>query len=386
MPHSDLPPAVISPARDLASDELWALSLERSRRRRALAAERHLPRPRRGEGHRRRRQRRAARLARPGARVGDLAAHGRAIARRPVDAATAPRRRLDRQARRRQRHGREGAARARRHGRPHLRSADAARRQGLPGAREPAAHGPHRRPHVDRAVPRTDRRRRRRGRSAGRAPTPPAAPRPSPRPRPPASAYHPQRHHPQPRHPQPHHPQRHHPQPTPPHTGAPRGSCGGTIFAPLRGKTASGFGDGRNHAGVDISAPVGTPVLAAACGTVTLAGRPERLRQDHLHPPHDVVLDVLRAPVVVRRRARRAGRRRAAHRARRHDRAHVGRAPAFRDARRRPPAQPRPVPADGVTSAPGAPTSAATPHPDAHRSRATHSRTIPGAAARITTG
>ncbi|MDX6676041.1 MAG: hypothetical protein QOE31_93 [Solirubrobacteraceae bacterium] len=51
------------------------------------------------------------------------------------------------------------------------------------------------------------------------------------------------------------------------------GSCGAKLFAPLRGKVASPFGDGRLHAGIDISAPVGTSVLAAACGTVTLAGR-----------------------------------------------------------------------------------------------------------------
>ena len=55
---------------------------------------------------------------------------------------------------------------------------------------------------------------------------------------------------------------------------APAGSaaCGDKIITPVRGTVTSGFGDGRNHAGVDIAAPVGTAVRAAACGTVSSAG------------------------------------------------------------------------------------------------------------------
>ncbi|MGI8731185.1 MAG: peptidoglycan DD-metalloendopeptidase family protein [Solirubrobacteraceae bacterium] len=50
------------------------------------------------------------------------------------------------------------------------------------------------------------------------------------------------------------------------------GTCGGPISAPVQGTLLGGFGDGRNHAGADIEAPVGTPVHAAGCGTVTFAG------------------------------------------------------------------------------------------------------------------
>jgi len=49
------------------------------------------------------------------------------------------------------------------------------------------------------------------------------------------------------------------------------GVCGGKIVSPVRGTVTSRFGDGRNHEGVDIAAPVGTVVRAAACGTVSLA-------------------------------------------------------------------------------------------------------------------
>jgi murein DD-endopeptidase MepM/ murein hydrolase activator NlpD len=48
--------------------------------------------------------------------------------------------------------------------------------------------------------------------------------------------------------------------------------CGDAISTPVNGTRTSGFGDGRNHAGVDIAAPTGTPVRAADCGTVTQSG------------------------------------------------------------------------------------------------------------------
>src|SRR5829696_1629342 len=63
---------------------------------------------------------------------------------------------------------------------------------------------------------------------------------------------------------------------TVPTTQAPRGgSCGSsTISTPVRGTVTSDFGPrwGRNHDGIDIAAPTGTAIRAAACGTVSLAG------------------------------------------------------------------------------------------------------------------
>lgn len=65
------------------------------------------------------------------------------------------------------------------------------------------------------------------------------------------------------------------PDPEPaPATPAPAtpGACSTRLAAPLHGRKTSGFGDGRNHAGVDLAAPIGTAVRAVACGTITRAG------------------------------------------------------------------------------------------------------------------
>src|SRR5918999_1644807 len=52
------------------------------------------------------------------------------------------------------------------------------------------------------------------------------------------------------------------------------GACDSTLSSPVSGTVTSEFGPrwGRNHDGVDIAAPTGTPVRAAACGSVTVAG------------------------------------------------------------------------------------------------------------------
>ncbi len=48
-----------------------------------------------------------------------------------------------------------------------------------------------------------------------------------------------------------------------------------TIASPVSGTVSSPYGPrgGRNHDGVDIAAPSGTPIRAAACGSVSLAGQ-----------------------------------------------------------------------------------------------------------------
>src|ERR687892_454132 len=53
------------------------------------------------------------------------------------------------------------------------------------------------------------------------------------------------------------------------------GTCGSTLSSPVGGTVTSNFGPrwGRNHDGIDIAAPTGTAVRAAACGTVSLAGQ-----------------------------------------------------------------------------------------------------------------
>ena len=112
--------------------------------------------------------------------------------------------------------------------------------------------------------------------------------------------------------------------------------CAATLTAPLRGTRTSAFGDGRNHAGVDIAAPVGRAVRAVACGT----------RQLHRAPSSGYGRMIcIRHTPAFSRATRTSPRWRSpkgtpvgagpAHRPRRHDRPHVRRAPALRDARRR---------------------------------------------------
>ena len=65
------------------------------------------------------------------------------------------------------------------------------------------------------------------------------------------------------------------PQPAP-RTVPGSGSCGSsTIASPVKGTQTSPFGPrwGRNHDGVDLAAPSGTAIRAAACGSVSFAGQ-----------------------------------------------------------------------------------------------------------------
>jgi Meckel syndrome type 1 protein len=67
------------------------------------------------------------------------------------------------------------------------------------------------------------------------------------------------------------------PAPAPsPRTVPGAGSCGSsTVAVPVKGTQTSPFGPrwGRNHDGVDIAAPTGTAIRAAACGNVSFAGQ-----------------------------------------------------------------------------------------------------------------
>src|SRR3954454_7413180 len=60
-----------------------------------------------------------------------------------------------------------------------------------------------------------------------------------------------------------------------PGTTTVRGCGSTTIIRPVSGPVTSDFGPrwGRHHAGLDIGASTGTPIRAAACGTVSLAGQ-----------------------------------------------------------------------------------------------------------------
>ena len=86
---------------------------------------------------------------------------------------------------------------------------------------------------------------------------------------------------------------------------------GSGMIWPVNGPVISPFGWrwGRMHEGIDIAVPAGTPIRAARAGVVALAAPDERLRQLHLHQPRRRALDLLRAPVDLRRGRRRQPRR-----------------------------------------------------------------------------
>ncbi len=119
-------------------------------------------------------------------------------------------------------------------------------------------------------------------------------------------------------------------------TGGGSPSAAGYVW-PVLGPVTSPFGWrwGRMHEGIDIGVASGTPIRAAAAGTVIYAGLAGRLRQPHRHRPRRRRRHGLRPPVGPRRRQRRLCRAGTGDRLRRLDRPLDRPAPALRGARQR---------------------------------------------------